>query len=143
MSSGDGLIADQIAYYRARAGEYDDNLRQLDRYLSLGGGVTGRPGAEESKEIAIVLEALESMRPFDTVLELACGTGWWTQWLAEHARSVTAAVRCHDCNVKPGGVHHGGCDEEVCARCGGQLIMCPCRGKRFRQLPDRVEASQV
>jgi demethylmenaquinone methyltransferase/2-methoxy-6-polyprenyl-1,4-benzoquinol methylase len=30
------------------------------------------------------------MRPFDAVLELACGTGWWTQWLAEHGRRVTA-----------------------------------------------------
>jgi 2-polyprenyl-3-methyl-5-hydroxy-6-metoxy-1,4-benzoquinol methylase len=87
---GDALIEDQIAYYRARAGEYDDNLRQLERYLSLGGEVTGRPGDDESNQVAIVLEALESMRPFDTVLELAAGTGWWTQWLAQHARHVTA-----------------------------------------------------
>ena len=86
----DELIADQIAYYRARAGEYDDNLRQLERYVSLGGRVAGRSGDEDGREVAILLEALEGMRPFDTVLELACGTGWWTQWLAQHARRVTA-----------------------------------------------------
>jgi 2-polyprenyl-3-methyl-5-hydroxy-6-metoxy-1,4-benzoquinol methylase len=86
----DELIANQIAYYRARAGEYDDNLRHLDRYVSLGGSVAGRSGDEDGREVAILLEALQGMRPFDTVLELACGTGWWTQWLAQHARHVTA-----------------------------------------------------
>jgi demethylmenaquinone methyltransferase/2-methoxy-6-polyprenyl-1,4-benzoquinol methylase len=86
----DALVADQIAYYRARAGEYDGSLRQLERYVSLGGSVAGRPGDEEGKEVAILLDALERMRPFDSVLELACGTGWWTQWLAQHGRRVTA-----------------------------------------------------
>lgn len=84
------LIADQIAYYRARAGEYDATMRQLGRYVSMGGSVAGQPGDEEGREVAVLLEALEGMRPFDTVLELACGTGWWTQWLAQHARHVTA-----------------------------------------------------
>jgi demethylmenaquinone methyltransferase/2-methoxy-6-polyprenyl-1,4-benzoquinol methylase len=88
--NGDALIADQIAYYRARAREYDDTLRQLERYVSLGGSVAGRPGDEEGKEVATLLDALERMRPFDSVLELACGTGWWTQWLAQHGRRVTA-----------------------------------------------------
>ncbi|HVS04739.1 MAG TPA: class I SAM-dependent methyltransferase [Candidatus Dormibacteraeota bacterium] len=89
-TDADALIADQIAYYRARAGEYDENLRQLERYVSLGGTVAGRPDDEDRKEVAILLNALDGMRPFDTVLELACGTGWWTQWLAHHARQVTA-----------------------------------------------------
>lgn len=87
---GDALIADQIAYYRARAGEYDDNLRNLERYVSMGGSVAGRSGGEDGKEVAILLKALEGMHPFDTVLELACGTGWWTQWLAQQAQHVTA-----------------------------------------------------
>jgi demethylmenaquinone methyltransferase/2-methoxy-6-polyprenyl-1,4-benzoquinol methylase len=86
----DALIDDQIAYYRARAGEYDNNIRRLERYVSLGGSVTGRPDDEDGREVGVLLEALEGMRPFDTVLELACGTGWWTQWLAQHAREVTA-----------------------------------------------------
>jgi 2-polyprenyl-3-methyl-5-hydroxy-6-metoxy-1,4-benzoquinol methylase len=90
QAGGDALIADQIAYYRARAGEYDATMRQLGRYVSMGGSVAGRSGDEEGKEVAALLEALDGMRPFDTVLELACGTGWWTQWLAQHALNVTA-----------------------------------------------------
>ncbi len=35
-------------------------------------------------------------------------------------------TRCHDCNVKVGGYHHPGCDEERCPRCGRQLISCDC-----------------
>jgi demethylmenaquinone methyltransferase/2-methoxy-6-polyprenyl-1,4-benzoquinol methylase len=90
QTDGESLIADQIAYYRARAGEYDDTMRQLGRYISNGGSVAGRTDDEDGKEVTILLEALDGMRPFGTVLELACGTGWWTQWLAQHARHVTA-----------------------------------------------------
>lgn len=89
MSPDEALITDQIAYYRARAGEYDQGLRRLERYVSLGGSVAGRSGHEEGQEIAALVEALEGMCPFEAVLELACGTGWWTQWLARHARHVT------------------------------------------------------
>ena len=35
--------------------------------------------------------------------------------------------RCHDCGVLPGGFHHPGCDEQRCAICGGQMLMCGCR----------------
>ena len=90
QTGGDALIADQIAYYRARAGEYDRSMLELGRYLSMGGRVAGRPGDADGQEVATLLAALEGMRPFETVLELACGTGWWTQWLAQHARHVTA-----------------------------------------------------
>jgi demethylmenaquinone methyltransferase/2-methoxy-6-polyprenyl-1,4-benzoquinol methylase len=90
QTAGDALIADQVAYYRARAGEYDDSLRQLERYVRQGGSVAGRSDGEDGREVAVVLEALDGMRPFDTVLELACGTGWWTQWLAQQARHVIA-----------------------------------------------------
>lgn len=90
MTAPEALTTDQIAYYRARAREYDETMRQLGRYVSLGGSVPGRSDDEDGNEVAIVLEALDRLRPFDTVLELASGTGWWTQWLAPHARHVTA-----------------------------------------------------
>lgn len=90
MTAPDALVEEQIAYYRARAREYDDTMLQLERYVSLGGRVAGRPGDEEESEVVTLLSALEGVRPLDTVLELACGTGWWTQWLAENARRVTA-----------------------------------------------------
>ncbi len=37
--------------------------------------------------------------------------------------------RCHDCNVKRGGIHHPGCDMERCPKCKGQLISCGCLDK--------------
>jgi hypothetical protein len=56
----DALIADQIAYYRARAREYDDSLRRLERYVSLGGSVAGRASQDEDeKEFAILLNAVD------------------------------------------------------------------------------------
>ena len=90
QTGADALIADQIAYYRARAGEYDQSMLALGRYISMGGSVAGQPGDEDGQEVATLLEALDGVRPFETVLELACGTGWWTQWLAQHAQHVTA-----------------------------------------------------
>jgi hypothetical protein len=37
---------------------------------------------------------------------------------------AAASDRCDSCGVKPGGVHHFGCDMERCPGCAGQLIMC-------------------
>jgi SAM-dependent methyltransferase len=67
----DPLLAEQVAYYRARAKEYGDGGLDL-------------PGAEELRA------ALKSFRPSGDVLELACGPGTWTPHLAEQADSVTA-----------------------------------------------------
>ena len=33
---------------------------------------------------------------------------------------------CHDCGVAPGGIHHLGCDDELCPACHRQLISCGC-----------------
>jgi hypothetical protein len=35
-------------------------------------------------------------------------------------------IRCHDCGIAAGGVHHVGCDMEICPRCGGQFLGCSC-----------------
>jgi hypothetical protein len=34
--------------------------------------------------------------------------------------------KCPDCYVAPGRLHHFGCDQERCPKCGCQLIGCDC-----------------
>jgi trans-aconitate methyltransferase len=66
--SSDPLLAEQIAYYRAIAMEY-----QVD--------------VEAARALAA---ALDAYRPAGHVLELACGPGAWTEHLLRSAASVTA-----------------------------------------------------
>ncbi len=63
----EALVAEQVAYYRARAPDYDD------AYL-------GKAWDRSIDELPIAGD----------VLELACGSGHWTPMLAARARSVTA-----------------------------------------------------
>ncbi|HEX2129099.1 MAG TPA: class I SAM-dependent methyltransferase [Solirubrobacterales bacterium] len=67
----ESLLAEQVAYYRARAPEYDAGGLDL-------------PGGEE------LMAAIERFRPAGDVLELACGPGTWTPQLLRHADTVTA-----------------------------------------------------
>ena len=67
----DSLLADQVAYYRARAPEYLEDTLDL-------------PGGHELET------ALDTFTPTGDVLELACGPGVWTPQLLRHAESVTA-----------------------------------------------------
>lgn len=60
------ILDKQIEYYRARASEYDQWFL---------------------KEVAT---ELSKFRPQGEALELAGGTGWWTQQLAEYAVTMTA-----------------------------------------------------
>lgn len=79
------LLDEQVAYYRARAPEYDEWFLRLGRY--------DRGEAHRRAwfaEVAEVEAALREARPHGRVLELACGTGLWTRRLAEQAEQVTA-----------------------------------------------------
>ncbi|MFZ0041912.1 MAG: methyltransferase domain-containing protein, partial [Solirubrobacteraceae bacterium] len=67
------LLGEQIAYYRARATEYDRTAP-----------IVGEDGYPE------LVAALERFAPRGRVLELACGTGRWTEALAKHATELTA-----------------------------------------------------
>jgi demethylmenaquinone methyltransferase/2-methoxy-6-polyprenyl-1,4-benzoquinol methylase len=81
----DAAVAQQLDYYRARAGEYDDWWFRTGRYDR---------GAEANTawfgEVAELESALERFDPRGEVLELACGTGLWTRHLVRLADHVTA-----------------------------------------------------
>jgi demethylmenaquinone methyltransferase/2-methoxy-6-polyprenyl-1,4-benzoquinol methylase len=73
------------AYYDRRASEYDDWYLGTGLYAPL----AEREGREEwdaaLRELAQRIEAFGS----GNILEIACGTGWWSRYLARRAR-VTA-----------------------------------------------------
>jgi 2-polyprenyl-3-methyl-5-hydroxy-6-metoxy-1,4-benzoquinol methylase len=79
------LLDEQIAYYRARAQEYDEWFLRQGRYDR------GPEHREEwLREIAEIETVLRSTVHDADVLELACGTGLWTRRLAESNASVLA-----------------------------------------------------
>ena len=79
------LIEQQIEYYRARAGEYDEWFLRQGRFDH---------GAELNQQwfdqAEAVRQALGEFNPRGKVLELACGTGLWTGELARYAEQVVA-----------------------------------------------------
>ncbi|GHB71077.1 hypothetical protein GCM10010377_72180 [Streptomyces viridiviolaceus] len=70
-SDDDALLAQQIAYYRAGAAEYDRPYAQRD-------------------DLQRLLAMVDDLPVGGDVLELACGTGQWTSLLAARAHAVTA-----------------------------------------------------
>lgn len=84
-ASTDDLLAAQIEYYRARALEYDEWFLRKGRYDQ---------GAKLNRqwfaEIEQVRKTLQKSRPAGDILELACGTGLWTERLLPFAESLTA-----------------------------------------------------
>ena len=70
----DALLAEQVAYYRARAAEYDET----------------NPLERDDVSRASLLDALQLFAPAGRVLEFACGTGEWTAPLAGCAPELTA-----------------------------------------------------
>lgn len=81
----DAILAEQLAYYRARASEYDEWFLRQGRYDR---------GEKHRRlwfaEVAEVEQALGEAAPHGDVLEVACGTGIWTERLAAAATRLTA-----------------------------------------------------
>jgi len=78
-------LRQQLEYYRARATEYNQWWLRQGRYDR---GET--LNAQWFAEVAAVKTALSSFRPAGRVLELACGTGIWTEQLLPFASQLTA-----------------------------------------------------
>jgi SAM-dependent methyltransferase len=71
MTAGSEALAEQLADYRAVADDYEDYTIDV-------------PGQDELRS------AIDSFRPTGDVLELACGSGIWTEKLLDSARTITA-----------------------------------------------------
>src|ERR1700693_4058722 len=69
----DEVLADQVGYYRRRASEYD---------------VTAYGDVAVAR--ARIARLVAEMQPTGKVLEIACGTGLWTEALAGSADKVVA-----------------------------------------------------
>ena len=85
MSQKPDILQEQIAYYRARAAEYDEWFYRQGRY---------NQGEEENQrwftETEQVRQQLLQLPKQQHALEIACGTGIWTQELLHVAEHITA-----------------------------------------------------
>ncbi|HEX6718071.1 MAG TPA: class I SAM-dependent methyltransferase [Pyrinomonadaceae bacterium] len=101
------ILDEQLTYYRARAPEYDEWFMRTGRYDR---GAAHR--AEWFSEVAMIERALEPVVTGKQVLELACGTGRWTRYLARwagHLLAVDAAPEALEINreqVRASNVEH-------------------------------------
>jgi demethylmenaquinone methyltransferase/2-methoxy-6-polyprenyl-1,4-benzoquinol methylase len=79
------ILQEQVRYYRERAAEYDEWFFRQGRYDR------GEQHRQQwFAEVDEVESALRAALLSGNILELACGTGLWTQHLAPFATSLTA-----------------------------------------------------
>ena len=84
MNDDDDVLEEQCSYYRARAPEYDEWWQRRGRYDH------GDDDAREWQNQVTQIDAtLSDFEVRGDVLELAGGTGWWTQRLAATAERLT------------------------------------------------------
>jgi 2-polyprenyl-3-methyl-5-hydroxy-6-metoxy-1,4-benzoquinol methylase len=79
------ILQEQIQYYCERASEYDEWFFRQGRYDR---GENHRQ--QWFSEITEIEEVLQAATPSGDILELACGTGLWTQRLLPFATHLTA-----------------------------------------------------
>ncbi len=85
MDPTDALLRSQLEYYRARSGEYDDWFFRRGRYDR-----GPEYNAAWFRDVMEISKAVDTWIPHGRVLDLAAGTGLWTEQLAARATSVTA-----------------------------------------------------
>jgi demethylmenaquinone methyltransferase/2-methoxy-6-polyprenyl-1,4-benzoquinol methylase len=85
VTDWDELLGEQIAYYEARAPEYDQGWSREGRYDL--GAEFNRVWLAEADRLHAVFD---QFAPRGDVLELAAGTGIWTTQIARYASSITA-----------------------------------------------------
>ena len=109
MTAGDDrdLLDEQLAYYRARAAEYDQWWFRHGRYDR--GPEENARWFSEGEEIAA---ALEEFRPSGRILEIAGGTGIWTARLRSFSDDLVVLdgskemLAINAARVGTGGVRH-------------------------------------
>ena len=83
------LLDEQVSYYRARSSEYDEWFLREGRYDR--GSELNERWFEEVEEVRGRLAAVQAeLPPSPAILELACGTGLWTERIATRAGALTA-----------------------------------------------------
>lgn len=80
--SRDDLLREQLDYYRARAKEYDASLESIM-------SVADSFEQEGQREWVAIIEAVRGLGPCGQVLELAAGTGIWSQELVALTADLT------------------------------------------------------
>jgi ubiquinone/menaquinone biosynthesis C-methylase UbiE len=90
------ILKDQVAYYKARAEEYDDWYFRRGRY---DWGIEQK--LQWANELDHIRRFLHEYRGFKRALELASGTGLWTNELlriCKHITCLDAAPEMHEIN---------------------------------------------
>ena len=87
-STDAAILAEQVAYYRKRAGEYDEWWFRTGRY-DRGEALNAAWKADAQVVESTLCRWLETRRPASAV-ELACGTGLFTRWLAPRVDELIA-----------------------------------------------------
>ena len=82
------ILAERVTYYRRRAGEYDEWWFRTGRY-DHGAELNAAWFADVAEAEAALTRYLDAIRP-RRALELACGTGLFTRWLAPRVHTLRA-----------------------------------------------------
>ena len=88
VTTDPAILAEQVAYYRKRAGEYDEWWFRTGRYDH--GEELNAAWRADAAEVESALSAWLEKRATGTALELACGTGIFTRWVAPRVGHLLA-----------------------------------------------------